>query len=97
MNEPGSPQPIRIDVVWTGYTPPAQYAVDVAFPGIFTGSQTYQLTDLGGTRTRVEIASRIHYTSWFTRLLEPLVTPSATRKLEQDLGTLKTQVEQSGQ
>jgi hypothetical protein len=66
-------------------------------PGIFTGSQTYQLTDLGGARTRVEIASRIRYTSWFARLLEPVLTPSATCKLAQDLATLKTEVEQSKQ
>jgi uncharacterized protein YndB with AHSA1/START domain len=89
MNEPGSPEPVRLETSWTEYAPPDRFAADVAFPGLFTGSQSYQLTALGQNRTRLEITTRIHYTSALVRLFEPLATPSSTRKIESDLATLK--------
>jgi uncharacterized protein YndB with AHSA1/START domain len=97
MNEPGSPRPVRLEAEFTEYNPPARLSADVTIPGLFTGSQGYELTDLGNGRTRVEIVNRIHYTSWFVRLFEPMATPSATSKIERDLAALKTQVEQAVQ
>jgi hypothetical protein len=41
----------------------------------------------------VLLESRIRYTPWLVRLLEPLATPSATSKLDQDLAALKALVE----
>jgi hypothetical protein len=67
----------------------------VEVPGLFTGAQTYELTSLDNGRTRVEIRSRIRYTSWIVRLFEPMATPSSTKKLDQDLSTLKGLVERS--
>ncbi len=96
MNEPGSSELVRIESVSTAYDPPRHFSADVALPGFFTGSQSYQLTDLGGGLTRVQLESRIHYTMWMVRLLEPVATPSSTPKLEQDLVTLKSKIEEAG-
>jgi uncharacterized protein YndB with AHSA1/START domain len=93
MNEPSSPEPVRIESIWTEYQPPTKFSADVSFPGLFTGSQTHQLTDLGNGRTRMQTESRIHYDAWYVRLIEPLATPSSTSKLESDLATLKPLVE----
>jgi carbon monoxide dehydrogenase subunit G len=93
MKEPGSPELVRVEAECTEYAPPGRFVADVTSPGLFTGSQSYELTDLGGGRTRVQIDNRIRYTPWFLRLLEPLATPSATKKLDQDLAALKRVVE----
>jgi uncharacterized protein YndB with AHSA1/START domain len=93
MNEPGSQERVRIESTWTEYAPPDRFAASAVFPGLFTGSQSYKLTDLGQGRSRLEITSRIHYTSPLIRLFEPLATPSSTRKIESDLARLKTLAE----
>jgi uncharacterized protein YndB with AHSA1/START domain len=93
MKEPGSAEPVRIESTWTEYMPPSRMSADVAFPGLFTGSQSYELTSLGPTRTKVQIETRIHYKSWLVRLLEPLATPSSTQKNDQDLAALKRLIE----
>ena len=95
MNEPSSPNPLRLEVEFTEFNPPERLMARVAIADLFTGSQRYELTELDTGRTRVELVNRIHYTSWLVRLFEPLATPSATRKIEQDLASLKTQVEQA--
>jgi hypothetical protein len=95
MNEPNSPERVRLESTWTAYMPPAHLAVDVTLPGLFNGAQSHTLTNLDSGRTRVETKTRIRYTSWFIRLLEPVVTPSSTRKQEQDLAKLKALVEKA--
>jgi uncharacterized protein YndB with AHSA1/START domain len=95
MKEPGSPEPVRIESVCTQYAPPMRFSADVRFPGLFDGSQSYQLTGLTGGRTRIQIDTRIRYTAWLVRLLEPLATPQSTSKLDQDLATLKKLIEMS--
>jgi len=95
MKEPSSPEPVRIETVLTDYAPPMRLSADVKFPGLFTGSQTYQLKGLEGGRTRVQLDSRIHYTTWIIRLFEPLGTPSATKKLDQDFAALKRLIEKT--
>jgi uncharacterized protein YndB with AHSA1/START domain len=92
MREPGSAEPVRVESVVSVYEQPHRIVADIALPGFFTGSQTVRLVDLNG-RTRVEMENRIHYTMAIVRLLEPLATPSATAKLEQDLAALKSVAE----
>lgn len=93
MEEPGSPERVRIEAVWTEVARPTRFSADVRFPGLFTGTQTHALTDLGNGRTRVQTETRIHYDAWFVRLLEPIATPSSTGKIESDLLALKKLVE----
>jgi hypothetical protein len=89
MKSPGSAELVRIESTLTEHAPPERLAAQVVSPGLFTGSQTYQLTDLGQERTRVDVTTRVHYNSALVRLLEPLMTPSSTGKIEADLAMLK--------
>jgi hypothetical protein len=93
MKSPGAAELVRIESTLTEHAPPDLLAADIVSPGLFTGSQTYQLTDLGQGRTRVDVTNRIQYTSAFFRLLEPLTTPSSTGKIKNDLAALKSLVE----
>ena len=51
--------------------------------------------DAAGGRTRIQVDSRIHYTPWIIRPLEPLATPAATKKLDQDFAALKRLIEKT--
>lgn len=62
-------------------------------PGMFTGTATYRLIDLDGGKTRVEYESAFHMSHWAARLFEPLVTPQARKKAEDDMARLKTLAE----
>lgn len=62
-------------------------------PGMFTGRGTYRLTELGDGRTRVEYVSTFEMESAMARLLEPVITPQAQKKAEDDLASLKRAVE----
>jgi uncharacterized protein YndB with AHSA1/START domain len=89
MQSPGSSELVRIETTLTEHAPPHRLAADIVSPGLFTGSQTFQLTDLGQGRARVDVTNRIHYTSALVRLFEPLMTPSSTGKIDGDLAMLK--------
>jgi uncharacterized protein YndB with AHSA1/START domain len=89
MQSPGSSELVRIEATLTEHAPPQRLAADIVSPGLFSGSQNFQLTDLGQGRTRVDVTNRIHYTSALVRLLEPLMTPSSTGKIDGDLSMLK--------
>jgi uncharacterized protein YndB with AHSA1/START domain len=76
------------------YTPPLRMTVQLSdTEGMFNGEEAYQLVDLGNGRTRVEIHSHFHYAVWFANLMEPLITPSAEKKMVADVARLKSLVE----
>ncbi len=78
----------------TRYQPPRCLAIAIASRQYqFEGDETYRLTDLGNGRTRVDVDSKYHYNMWFANLMEPLVTPSAEKKMVGDLARLKSLVE----
>lgn len=78
----------------TEYTPPSRLALAISEPvyGI-NGLQAYTLTDLGNGRTRMDIDAHYDYGNWFASLMEPLVTPAATKKMNGDLARLKALIE----
>jgi uncharacterized protein YndB with AHSA1/START domain len=86
-------QRVQIDAEYTAYQPATLSSVSLDSPGMFTGTGQYALTDLGAGRTRVDYLSEYRMSSWVWRLREPVVTPSARRKAEEDLARLKTVVE----
>lgn len=61
--------------------------------GSFTGISEYKLEDIGGGRTRVTQSGDYRYEHWLARLLEPVITPAAEKKLRADLEQLKRKVE----
>jgi uncharacterized protein YndB with AHSA1/START domain len=85
---------MTLDGTFKEYAPPSLLVVSLAAPVYqFDGEQAYRLTDLGGGRTRLEIDSVYHFANWFAALMEPLVTPSAKKKMVGDLARLKALVE----
>jgi carbon monoxide dehydrogenase subunit G len=85
---------MQIASTFSEYAPPSRMTVQIAdSDGIFNGEESYQLVDLGGGRTRVEVEDRAHYMQWFANLMEPLITPEAEKKLVMDLNHLKQLVE----
>lgn len=79
---------VTIDTVTTAYRHPTHIRVEMSSPMGFQGYITYDLEDLGG-RTRLTQFGHFTYSIWWAQLLEPLVTPSAKKKDEEDLATLK--------
>jgi uncharacterized protein YndB with AHSA1/START domain len=79
----------------TEYAPPTRLTVLLSAGDIFDGEQAYRLTNLGNGRTRLDVASRYHFTPWFARLMEPLITPAAQKKMVGDLARLKSLVEKN--
>lgn len=84
---------MQIEGTCTDYAPPIRLGLHLAVPGEFDGVQQYRLTDLGGGRTRLVVESQYHFTDRFAQLMEPLITPSAKKKLSGDIARLKSLVE----
>jgi uncharacterized protein YndB with AHSA1/START domain len=85
---------MRITGKCAEYAPPSRMTMQLAdSDGMFDGLQAYQLTDLGGGRTRLEIHSHYHFGPWFANLMEPLITPQAEKKMVADVARLKSLVE----
>ncbi len=59
----------------------------------FSGEVTYILTDLGNLRTRFEQVSEFKFSSWFARLMAPVIMPQARKKNVADLARLKSLAE----
>jgi uncharacterized protein YndB with AHSA1/START domain len=93
MNDPRMKEKMRVPGAITLWEPPNQLGVHVALPGMFEGDVLYKLTDLGNGRTRVEQDGRYRYESRLTKLLEPMITPDAMRKVVADLNRLRQLVE----
>jgi len=86
-------QLMEIEGTLTEYAPPARLSVHTETRNEFTGDQTYRLADLGNGRTRLEIDGQYRFLPWFARLLEPVITPAAEKKLAGDAARLKSLVE----
>jgi uncharacterized protein YndB with AHSA1/START domain len=74
----------------TEYVPHTRLGVAVSTPGMFDGNQAYRLIPLDGSRTRLEVTGHYTFHMWWAKLLEPLITPSAKKKLDGDLARLQT-------
>jgi uncharacterized protein YndB with AHSA1/START domain len=77
----------------TAYDPERLSTMAIESPGMFSGTASYALTDLGAGRTRIEYTSEFRMQSWLGRLFEPLVTPQASRKAVDDLARLRQLIE----
>lgn len=87
-------QVMEIAGTFSEYQPPSRMTVQLTSAGGFDGTQAYRLTDLGDGHTRLEIDFDFHFTSAFARLMEPLITPQAEKKMVSDLDRLKSLVGQ---
>ncbi|MFN7962707.1 MAG: SRPBCC family protein [Thermoanaerobaculia bacterium] len=87
MSDPNMKGKMEMEVETTVFEPPHHVTVKVGVPKGFTGSVDYLLTDLGG-RTRIDYDGQFRYDHWFARLMEPLVTPQARKKVAEDLDRL---------
>jgi hypothetical protein len=86
-------QLMEVAGICTEYAPYSRLSVHLSTPGVFEGDQTYVLADAGEGRTRLNVMSRLRYSAWFARLLEPLLMPSANRRMASDITKLKSLVE----
>ena len=82
-----------IDSECTVYAPPKMVVVKLNVPAVFEGRDSYRLTDLGAGNTRLDLDGSDHFDSPFARLMEPLITMAARKKMEADLAHLKMLVE----
>lgn len=80
---------VRVDSIVREEVRHSKIAIDLSSPMGFTGHMVYTLEGLGGGRTRLLTDSTFQYEHWFAALMEPLVTPQARKKMEDDLATLK--------
>jgi uncharacterized protein YndB with AHSA1/START domain len=90
-------QRVEIDSEVTSVVPNQSLSLRVGSKGMFTGDANYTLIALPGGGTRVLNSGTYRYDQWFARLLEPLVSPEAHKKLENDMGRLKRLVEEGTQ
>jgi len=88
--EIGGEQTVSISEV-TELDPGKLMVVKVTSEG-FEGDIRYALEEAGASTT-LRYIGNFQYKPFLLRLLEPLVTPSAQRKLEEDLAKLKSVVE----
>ena len=96
MADPKMRQPMLLRNRFTALEPPRVLEVETGVPGTFLGTIRYELTALDGGRTRLTYRSHFTYGPWLFKLLEPLVTPQAQKKLVDDLGKLKAAAEAGG-
>src|SRR3954447_19455094 len=86
---------MTIDAKIVESTPPKIRKVHTSVPETFSGDQSYELIDLGGNRTRLEIHGVYKFSNWFANLMQPLVMRSVEKKMQKDLAQLKLLVETS--
>ena len=73
---------MEIQSTCSEYAPPSLLTVQLSVSGMFEGRQSYRLTDLGNSRTRMEVDTTYTFGQWFAALMEPLITPAAEKKAE---------------
>jgi carbon monoxide dehydrogenase subunit G len=73
----------------TAWEPPLVSTMRLESPEMFTGTATHRLVDLGEAGARLEYESEFRMSHWAARLFEPLVTPQARKKAEDDMAKLK--------
>jgi uncharacterized protein YndB with AHSA1/START domain len=78
-------------------TPPSRLQVNMSSPEGFDGVATYELIDVGGGRTKLDVHHAYRMSMWLAKLIEPLITSSAEKKLTSDLANLKRLVEASSE
>jgi uncharacterized protein YndB with AHSA1/START domain len=84
---------MEIEGTCSEYAPPSRLTVQLKSGGDFDGQQSYRLTDIGHGRTRLDVDSNYYFSSWFARLMEPLITSLAEKKMVGDVARLKSLVE----
>jgi uncharacterized protein YndB with AHSA1/START domain len=84
---------MEIEGTCTEYAPPSRLTLQLKSGGDFDGQQSYRLTDLGNGRTLLEMDSNYHFSSSFARLMEPMITALAEKKMVGDVARLKSLVE----
>ena len=93
MEDPRGKSHFRVPGTITLWEPPRQMGVHVELPGLGDGDVLYRLQDLGNGRTRIEQDCRFRYKQQLVKLMEPMITPDAMRKMVADLNRLREQVE----
>lgn len=93
MDDPNMKKRIEMEGRIRHIDKPRTMDVDVILPGTFEGNTHYALTDLGGGRTRLAYTATFRYIPFLYRLIEPLVTPEAQKKLVADMTKIKTLAE----
>jgi len=93
IDDPRLKQRVRLRRTVTLWEPTHQLGVHIESPGQYSGDAFYELTELDNGRTRLDEDVRVRYTDRFSRLLEPMMTPDAMRKMVEDLNRLRTKLE----
>jgi uncharacterized protein YndB with AHSA1/START domain len=93
MDDPNMKQRLEVQGVLTALDPGRRVSARIELPRGFEGEYTYTLAEAGAGRTRVEHVGTYRYHHWFARLLEPVVTRQAQKKLVEDLARLKSLAE----
>jgi carbon monoxide dehydrogenase subunit G len=86
---------VNIESTCTEYAPPKLLRTNLVVPRMFDGTQSYRVTDLGNGSSRLEIDSQFHFGNPFAKLMEPLITSSAQKKMRRDIARLKQLAEGS--
>lgn len=89
-------QRVEVHAEYVELEPARRAVLALESAGMFRGTATYELTDLGDGTSRLRYASDYRFDSWLARLFEPLVTPQARKKAIEDVGRLKELVEAEG-
>jgi uncharacterized protein YndB with AHSA1/START domain len=93
LDDPRMKRRVRVPGTITLWEPPLQMGVHVELPGMGDGDVFYKLTDLGNGRTRLEQDGRFRYVGRFVKLMEPMITPEAMRKMLADMNRLREKIE----
>jgi hypothetical protein len=93
LDDPRMKRHVRVPGTITLWEPPREMGVHVEFPGVGDGDVFYRLVDLGNGRTRLEQDGRFRYQGGFVKLMEPMITPDAMRKMLADMNRLRGKVE----
>jgi uncharacterized protein YndB with AHSA1/START domain len=72
--------------------PPSALTITLHAPEGFHGVVHYQLEGSGGS-TRLTCIGEFKFERWFAKLMEPVITSSAQKKLESDLRILRSKAE----
>ena len=77
----------------TEYSPPRRLTIALSAPAGFDGDQSYDVTSAGNGRSRLDVQGSYRFHVFLARLMEPVIMPSAKKKLMGDLARLKTLAE----
>ena len=96
MTEVYKGESVTMEVVTTRFERDRAISIYVSSVGDpsngFTETADYTLSDLG-RKTRLRLDGKAKYSGLVPRLFEPIITPAATKKLNEDLQRLKSMAE----